>query len=123
MIKYIFPLFLFVGRKEVYLMNPNGHKARRITYKKVRKNLYAISGGVCPVCGEKIQNKNPSDRKTYMTVDHIIPKSKGGTRKIYNIRPMCAKCNRLRGTIDTRYLSDYRSFINGNVKPATIGKY
>ena len=93
-------------------MNPNGYKLRRITYKKVRKDLFAMSGGVCPICGRKIQNKDPSDKKTYMTVDHIIPKSKGGTRKFNNIRPLCERCNRLRGTIDTRYMIDYKSVIN-----------
>ena len=95
-------------------MNPNGYKTRRITYKKVRKELYAMSGGFCPVCGRRIQNKNPSDKASYMTVDHIVPKSKGGTRKYYNIRPMCERCNRLRGTIDTRYFVDYKSAIKGN---------
>ena len=28
-----------------------------------------------------------------MTVDHIKPKSKGGTYDIENLDPMCAKCN------------------------------
>ena len=74
-----------------------------------------MSGGICPVCGRKIQNKNPSDKQSYMTVDHIIPKSKGGTRNYSNIRPMCEKCNRLRGTIDTRYYLDYKSAITKNI--------
>lgn len=88
-----------------------GYKTKRITYKKIRRDLYAMSCGVCPVCGKKIQNRNPNNKKTYMTVDHIIPKSKGGTRNYYNIRPMCEECNRLRGTIDTRYVVDYKSLI------------
>lgn len=28
-----------------------------------------------------------------MTVDHILPKSKGGTYDLENLRPMCYKCN------------------------------
>lgn len=92
-------------------MNPNGYKTRKITYKKIRKELYAMSCGICPICGKKIQNKDPSNKSTYMTIDHIIPKSKGGTRKYCNIRPMCERCNRNRGTIDTRYYLDYKSAI------------
>ena len=30
-----------------------------------------------------------------MTIDHMIPKSKGGGGK-YNLRPCCLKCNRLK---------------------------
>jgi len=33
------------------------------------------------------------DKKVLMTVDHIIPKSLGGTRDISNLQPMCSKCN------------------------------
>lgn len=28
-----------------------------------------------------------------MTVDHIIPKSKGGPMTLENLRPMCSRCN------------------------------
>lgn len=32
-----------------------------------------------------------------MTVDHILPKSKGGTYDLDNLRPMCYKCNQKLG--------------------------
>ena len=34
-----------------------------------------------------------------MTVDHILPKSKGGTYDLKNLDPMCSKCNSRKGNI------------------------
>ena len=34
---------------------------------------------------------------TLMTKDHIIPKSKGGKKSLYNMQPMCATCNTKKG--------------------------
>lgn len=36
-----------------------------------------------------------------MTVDHILPKSKGGTYDLDNLRPMCSKCNEKLGNSQT----------------------
>ncbi len=32
-----------------------------------------------------------------MTIDHTIPKSKGGNNHINNLKPMCCKCNSEKG--------------------------
>jgi len=32
-----------------------------------------------------------------MTVDHIVPKSKGGLRTLDNLQPMCENCNVKKG--------------------------
>lgn len=34
-----------------------------------------------------------------MTIDHIIPKSKGGNNHINNLEPMCCECNFKKGNI------------------------
>jgi 5-methylcytosine-specific restriction endonuclease McrA len=40
-------------------------------------------GGVCPCCKQEAE----------LTVDHIVPVSKGGTNWIWNLQPLCLGCN------------------------------
>jgi len=41
----------------------------------------------CIYCGEIQENA------FYLTVDHLIPKSKGGKSELWNIVPACHQCN------------------------------
>ena len=61
-----------------------------------RKTLYKKYNGICPECGKKMSLNNPRAINTYMTIDHIVPKSLGGTNNIGNLRPLCRECNRKR---------------------------
>ena len=46
--------------------------------------LQALCGNQCVRCGRI---------KCELTVDHILPLSKGGTNWIWNIQPLCRPCN------------------------------
>lgn len=52
--------------------------------------LCEVNAYLCNICR---QHKK-------MTVDHIIPLSKGGINSIENIQPLCATCNRTKGARD-----------------------
>ena len=45
-----------------------------------------VSSGTCHYCGKKFR---PAD----LTMDHIIPLSRGGTSEKINIVPACRECN------------------------------
>jgi hypothetical protein len=62
----------------------------RFNKKETRQKLLEKSNNRCSICGCYIQNINEYDVATYMTIDHIIPKSKGGA--IYDINNMQATC-------------------------------
>ena len=62
-----------------------------------RKYLYGEQGGYCNGCEEHFPPQN-------LTVDHIIPKSKGGTDHISNLQLLCSHCNSVKGDRPHEYL-------------------
>ena len=54
----------------------------------------AISIGVCPECEYCHQVITDVDE---LTIDHTIPRARGGTDAIENLQPMHAKCNSAKG--------------------------
>lgn len=52
-----------------------------------------IYGHKCSICGEKIFLSLPRTSKLGLTVDHVIPISRGGTDDIANLRPAHWICN------------------------------
>lgn len=49
-------------------------------------------GGKCPLCGKPYSRERPP------TVDHIVPRSMGGTLEEDNRRVICRKCNNRKGS-------------------------
>lgn len=63
--------------------------------KNKRKRIYERDGYKCIICG--------SDE--HLSIDHIIPTSKGGTDEDSNLCTMCLRCNRKKANkIEERYL-------------------
>lgn len=53
-----------------------------------RKRVLARYNGRCSICGDKSKP---------LTIDHIVPRSLGGTNAERNLQPACLKCNQARG--------------------------
>jgi len=63
----------------------------RVPYKKVelsRRNIIRRDGFCCQYCGSHTHE---------LTIDHIIPKSKGGIDSWDNLVSACKKCNNKKG--------------------------
>jgi 5-methylcytosine-specific restriction endonuclease McrA len=72
-----------VIRLITYVRIPRDPGRRKIT----RRAVFARDGWECQYCGAR----------TSLTVDHVIPRSKGGASSWDNIVASCAPCNRRKG--------------------------
>lgn len=70
-------------------------KTNRRIY-NIRKHLFEEYHHKCCGCGIDLQIDNPK-LDNYLTIDHILPKSKRGKNNINNYQPMCRKCNLEKG--------------------------
>lgn len=55
----------------------------------IKRGIWESQNEKCAYCGRRRQFK-------HMTVDHIIPLSKGGTDDVDNLQCTCKMCNRLK---------------------------
>ncbi|MBK4728446.1 HNH endonuclease [Oxynema sp. CENA135] len=59
--------------------------------KRHKKNkLVTLYGACCWWCRKNLPKKQ-------LTLDHLIPKSRGGSNSLENLRLSCVECNRARG--------------------------
>jgi 5-methylcytosine-specific restriction endonuclease McrA len=72
-----------VIRLVTFVKVPRDTHRRKIT----RRAVFARDNWTCQYCGSR----------SNLTVDHVIPRSKGGTSEWTNIVASCAPCNRRKG--------------------------
>ena len=72
-----------VIRLITYVRVPRDTHRRKIT----RRAVFARDGWACQYCGSR----------SNLTVDHVVPRSKGGVSSWDNIVASCAPCNRRKG--------------------------
>ena len=61
----------------------------------VRFRVLAASNGRCALCGA-------TSKERRIEVDHVLPRSKGGSNDIENLQALCDECNRGKSNKDDR---------------------
>lgn len=73
------------------------HPGRPQTKAKRRAAAVARDGRTCYLCGRECTDWTGRPTKTDLTLDHVIPPSKGGTHAADNLRVCCRSCNAAKG--------------------------
>ena len=70
---------------------------------QLRNYILERNGYTCQLCGSGAGDPDPynRNRKVRLHVDHIVPKSQGGTDDRENLRVLCSACNQGRSNIQT----------------------
>lgn len=91
--KSYYPVDTSVTEIEPDINVGNKKKVKRKQYSEnQRKIIYQRADGRCQLCGRKIEFND-------MTVDHIIPISKGGSNDMDNTEATCFPCNQFKSNI------------------------
>lgn len=83
-------------KKEVLEHKEHKSKGKEFGFKDSRKiRLWVKQKGVCAYCDIEFKTAKEA------TLDHINPKSKGGSKNITNLALVCYDCNQLKGNFST----------------------
>ena len=76
-------------------------KENRINIKLIRSRLFKKQNGKCHYCNKQLSH-------TKSTIDHIIPRSKGGTDTIDNFVVACYECNCDKSDLNREEYAEYK---------------
>jgi 5-methylcytosine-specific restriction endonuclease McrA len=64
---------------------------------KHRQRLRKKAEARCALCGGEIEFGQDPPAPLALTIDHIVPRSRGGTNGVYNLQPAHFICNQQKG--------------------------
>ena len=68
-----------------------------VNYRTNKRDLYGEQRGNCAGCKRHFEFQ-------HLTIDHIVPRSRGGTDHVDNLQLLCAHCNSIKGDRSQAYL-------------------
>lgn len=66
--------------------------------RSVRLSIFEAAGWKCELCESLTRPEEDYNHPRYPTLDHVVPRSRGGSDDVSNLRLACRQCNVLRGS-------------------------
>ena len=80
--------------------------------KKLREFIFFCSNGKCSYCGKQAQE-----------IDHIVPRSKGGTNSVDNLTATCRSCNERKSNLSLKEFGKLVGKDFSKIEPKTLPKH
>ena len=80
--------------------------------KKLRDFIFSRSNGKCSYCGKQAQE-----------IDHIVPRSKGGTNSVDNLTATCRSCNERKSNLSLKEFGKLVGKDFSKIEPKTLPKH
>ena len=99
-------------KKSLKKTNPKLYRAKalRLAYRKLGHNLSVeevlalMDNDICPYCNKQIF---PLD----FSIDHKLPKNRGGSNELINLHLVCTKCNKVKGDLTDEEFKQLMAFL------------
>lgn len=85
--------------------------------KRRRNKLYQEQDGLCHWCKKDMRDDVPEDHPDRVTLDHVMPISKGGTNDLSNLVAACFACNQERKNVPPEIPQDTVKVFLGEIMP------
>lgn len=81
--------------------------------------IYRCTSGYCHLCHTKLSRKNYGSigKRGAWQVDHSVPRSKGGTDYLRNLKPACIDCNLDKSNKTTRTARSWNGKMRAPLSP------
>jgi len=78
---------------------------------KIKKKIYKRDNNTCFYCGKKMEEVESVESPDHRTLDHVFPKTFGGTNRKGNLVCCCLECNDLKGVLPPFFFMKHREEI------------
>jgi len=91
---------IFLEKKRVV------RKRKKHLSTKIKQLVWSVKSHRCEYCGQKLKFKNA-------TVDHFVPRSRGGENSFWNWVLSCEWCNNRKGDLEFKSLAEAQTYLKG----------